>query len=108
RPACARAAGSRPRPSLGAGSCPRRPRAHRPGSAASRPPLRSGRAARRESTNRDSVGLLDEADCAARLEDRPLHLVERPDLLLPGLLHQVLEAQALTVEVPLDRLAVLD
>src|SRR5437660_1034759 len=52
--------------------------------------------------------LLDEADLPRRLEDGPSDLIERLDLVLPGLLGDVIGGQALAAQVLLDEPAVLD
>src|SRR6185503_16587860 len=53
-------------------------------------------------------GAGDDADLTARLDDRPLDLVERRDLLQPRGLGELLDGQPLGAHVVLDRLAVLD
>ncbi len=51
---------------------------------------------------------LDEADAAARLENGPLHPVERADSLLPRCGEELAERDPVPRQVPVDRLAVLD
>src|SRR4051794_11656889 len=52
--------------------------------------------------------LLDEADLAVRLENGPLHFVERADLLLPHLLRHLVLGHPLAPEVVVDELPALD
>src|SRR5919108_1325779 len=51
--------------------------------------------------------LRDEADPAARLEDRPFDVIDRGDLLRACLLGELLGADPLATEVLLDQLPVL-
>src|SRR5829696_3719581 len=57
--------------------------------------------------NGTRLRLLDEADLAARLEHRPLHLVQLRDLLFPCLLLELLDRDPLARHVAQNRLAVL-
>jgi hypothetical protein len=65
------------------------------------PPVESG-----SKTGR--LGILDEADRAARFEYRPFDLVEPLDLLCARFLHDVVEVEPFASHVLLDRFAILD
>src|SRR5690349_23750242 len=77
-----------------------------PPAAAAPPPTTCSTRAR---WRRSSGGLLrDDADLAARLEDRPLDVLEVRHLVLARRLGDLLDRQSLPLEVPLDHLPVLD
>src|SRR3954451_8888703 len=69
---------------------------------------RSSRTSLSERSRVRRLILLDEADRAARFDDRPLDFVERRDLLLARLLRDLVLRHAFALQVVLDDLAVVD